>query len=92
MTRDHELSAYVILDADTIVGRRYSAMNTWSRLCSVTNIVLARSRACMNIADPDVTILAQAWIIAGVRTKMYPPWGRYVFSDRVDARLRDRVR
>ena len=89
MTRDHELYANVILDADTIVAKAVfgdeDAVETLQRY----EDRLARGLAhVMNILDPDVIVLGGG--MGNIRRlyKNVPTlWGRYVFSDQVDTRL-----
>jgi fructokinase len=89
MTRDHELYANVILDADTIVAKAVfgdeDAVETLQRY----EDRLARGLAhVMNILDPDVIVLGGG--MGNIRRlyKNVPTlWSRYVFSDQVDTRL-----
>jgi fructokinase len=89
MTRDHELYANVILDAETIVAKAVfgdeDAIETLQRY----EDRLARGLAhVINILDPDVIVLGGGMGNIKRLYKNVPGlWGRYVFSDQVDTRL-----
>jgi fructokinase len=89
MTRDHELYANIILDAETIVGKAKfgdeDAIETLQRY----EDRLARSLAqVINILDPDVIVLGGGMGNIKRLYKNVPRlWGAYVFSDRVVTKL-----
>jgi len=89
MTRDHELYANVILDAETIVAKAVfgdeDAIETLQRY----EDRLARGLAhVINILDPDVIVLGGG--MGNIRRLYHNVpalWGSYIFSDQVDTRL-----
>lgn len=89
LTRDHELYANIILDAETIVGKALfgdeDAIETLQRY----EDRLARALAhVINILDPDVIVLGGGMGNIKRLYKNVPKiWGAYVFSDQVKTKL-----
>lgn len=89
MTRDHELYANIILDAQTIVGKARFGDEDASETLQRYEDRLARSLAqLMNILDPDVIVLGGGMGNIKRLYKNVPKlWGAYVFSDQVSTKL-----
>ena len=89
MTRDHELYANIILDAQTIAGKARFGDEDASETLQRYEDRLARSLAqLMNILDPDVIVLGGGMGNIKRLYKNVPKlWGAYVFSDQVSTKL-----
>jgi fructokinase len=89
MTRDHELYANIILDAETIVGKATFGDEDANETLQRYEDRLARSLAqVINILDPDVIVLGGGMGNIKRLYKNVPKlWGAYVFSDRVVTKL-----
>jgi len=89
MTRDHELYANIIMDAETIVAKAQFGDEDANETLQRYEDRLARSLAhVINIVDPDAIVLGGG--MGNIRRlyKNIPGlWGKYVFSDLVATRL-----
>ena len=89
MTRDHELYANVILDAETIVAKaRFGDEDALETLQRYEDRLARGLAHVINIIDPDVIVLGGGMGNIQRLYKNIPAlWGRYVFSDQVSTRL-----
>ncbi len=89
MTRDHELYANIILDAQTIVGKAMFGDEDATETLQRYEDRLARSLAhVINILDPDAIVLGGGMGNIKRLYKNVPTlWSQYVFSDRVATKL-----
>lgn len=89
MTRDHELHANIILDAESIVAKAQFGDEEAEETMQRYEDRMARSLAhVINIIDPDVIVLGGGMGNIKRLYKNVPAiWEQYVFSDRVDTRL-----